>query len=76
MKTDRNLLIILLLCFTLGLAPFKPEPHIWGKIKWIIGGAVNMKVMDWFDFVLHGSPWVALIYMVLKSSIRGKEKVE
>jgi hypothetical protein len=23
-------------CVTLGLAPFFPEPHIWGKLKWIL----------------------------------------
>ena len=53
--------LILLACFTLGLAPFVPEPHIWGKIKWIVGGAVGMQAMDWFDVVLHGTPWVLLI---------------
>ncbi|MCK5703591.1 MAG: hypothetical protein KAI29_20680 [Cyclobacteriaceae bacterium] len=46
---------------TLGLAPFFPEPHIWGKILWIMGGAVGMKVLDWFDFFFHGTPWFFLI---------------
>lgn len=45
---------------TLGLAPFSPEPHIWGKLKWIWGGAVGMQPMDWFDAFLHGTPWVLL----------------
>lgn len=45
---------------TLGLAPFTP-PHIWGKIQWIAGGAHGMQPIDWFDFVLHGTPWVLLI---------------
>ena len=48
--------------FTLGLAPFRPEPHIWGKIKWIYGGANGMGPMDWFDVALHGTPWIALVY--------------
>lgn len=52
---------ILLLCLTLGLAPFFPEPHIWGKLRWVLGGGVGMAPMDWFDFVLHGFPWVLLI---------------
>ena len=52
-----------LLALTLGLAPFSPEPHIWGKIKWILGGAKGMKAMDWFDFVLHGSPWIVFIVL-------------
>ena len=46
---------------TLGLAPFLPEPHIVGKIRWILGGAVGMKAIDWFDFVLHGTPWLLFI---------------
>lgn len=57
---------VLLLCLTLGLAPFYPEPHIWGKIKWISGGAVGMQPMDWFDVVLHGFPWVLLIRLLIK----------
>jgi hypothetical protein len=46
---------------TLGLAPFVPEPHILGKLKWIVGGADGMGAMDWFDVALHGTPWAMLI---------------
>ena len=46
---------------TLGLAPFVPEPHLWGKIKWIMGGATGMQATDWFDFFFHLSPWLLLI---------------
>jgi len=53
--------IWLLLSLTLGLAPFFPEPHVWGKLKWIAGGAVGMKTMDWLDFAMHGAPWVLLL---------------
>lgn len=60
----------LLLSLTLGLAPFAPEPHIWGKVLWIAGGAKGMTVIDWFDAVLHGFPWVwllgVLIYKIFK----------
>lgn len=45
---------------TLGLAPFTP-PHIWGKLKWVAGGAEGMALMDWFDLFLHGTPWIMLI---------------
>jgi len=53
--------IILILCLTLGLAPFLPEPHILGKIRWVSGGAVGMQPMDWFDLVFHGFPWILLL---------------
>ncbi|WP_340170385.1 hypothetical protein [Lacinutrix sp.] len=46
MKLLNDYKIILLLCLTLGLAPFFPEPHLWGKLKWILGGAKSMQLKD------------------------------
>ncbi len=65
MKTINDFKLVLILSLTLGLAPFTPEPHLWGKIKWIMGGANGMQMMDWFDIVLHGTPWVLLIRLIL-----------
>ncbi len=68
-----NWKIVILLCLTLGMTPFFPEPHIWGKLKWIAGGAVGMKAMDWFDVLLHGFPFLLLLRLsILK--ITGKLK--
>ncbi len=50
----------IILALTLGLAPFYPEPHIWEKLKWIISGAEGMRLIDWLDFLMHGTPWVLL----------------
>ena len=58
---EKNLVLFLLASLSLGLAPFVPEPHIWGKLKWVFGGAVGMKQMDWFDLFFHGLPWLLLI---------------
>jgi uncharacterized membrane protein len=55
----------LILTLTLGLAPFD-EPHIWGKILWLKGGAVGMAFMDWFDLLLHGTPWIGLVYSFVR----------
>lgn len=66
-------LIPLVASLTLGLAPFLPEPHLWGKLKWVFGGAVGMTPMDWFDLLLHGSPWVWLL-VELASMIRNRRK--
>ena len=60
-KLSDNIGIFLLASLTLGLAPFSPEPHVWGKIKWVVGGAHGMQPMDWFDLLLHGLPWVLLL---------------
>lgn len=62
----KNLTLAILLCLTLGLAPFFPEPHIVGKIRWVLGGADGMAVMDWFDLFLHGSPFLFLIVILVK----------
>jgi hypothetical protein len=61
MRIFTNWKLLLLACLTLGLAPFYPEPHIWGKLKWVAGGAVGMQLMDWFDTIFHGLPWLLLI---------------
>ncbi|WP_203296322.1 hypothetical protein [Luteirhabdus pelagi] len=67
MNFFNDIKIILLLCLTLGLAPFFPEPHIWGKLRWIAGGAEGMQLMDWFDVLLHGFPFLLLLrYIVLR----------
>ncbi|WP_452231512.1 hypothetical protein [Lacinutrix sp. MEBiC02595] len=65
MKLLNDWKVIAVLCLTLGLAPFVPEPHIIGKLKWIFGGAEGMKFMDWFDVVLHGFPFVLLIRIII-----------
>lgn len=69
-KSKSKIIIALLASLTLGLAPFTPEPHIWGKIKWIAGGAAGMQAQDYFDLILHGAPWAFLIYSVFELAIK------
>jgi hypothetical protein len=70
-----NWRFVIILTLVLGLAPFVPEPHIWGKIKWIAGGAKGMGPLDWFDFVYHGIPWALLIRLIVLQ-LTGKMKKE
>lgn len=58
--TLNNWKLWLVVSLTLGLAPFVPEPHLIGKLRWLMGGAVGMKPIDWFDLVQHGFPLVLL----------------
>jgi hypothetical protein len=58
--TLNNWKLWLAVSLTLGLAPFVPEPHLIGKLRWLMGGAVGMKPIDWFDLVQHGFPFVLL----------------
>lgn len=64
-----DLTVPLLASLTLGLAPFVPEPHLIGKIRWVAGGAVGMGPMDWFDLVMHGAPVVWLAYTAVRIAL-------
>ena len=55
---------IIIACITIGFAPFTPEPHILGKLRWVAGGAVGMQPLDWFDLFLHGTPWLLLLRLI------------
>lgn len=55
-----RLVVPVLACLTLGLAPLAPEPHIVGKLRWVAGGANGMALIDWGDLAMHGAPWVWL----------------
>ncbi len=72
MKNFLSLPFLILLCLTLGLAPFTPEPHIVGKLRWVAGGAVGMGAIDWFDLFLHGTPWMLLFGKLGYLISRGK----
>jgi len=65
-KYKSQLLNALLFCVVPGLLPFSAEPHIVGKVRWVMGGAVGMQPMDYFDLFLHGSPFVYLAYVLIK----------
>ena len=62
-----------ILCLTLGLAPFYPEPHLLGKLRWIIGGAEGMQLMDWWDALMHGTPWLLAMRLIVLKFIPSKK---
>lgn len=64
MKTLNDWKFVLLMCLTLGLAPFFPAPHLIGKLQWVAGGAIGMKLMDWLDLAMHGLPWILLLRLL------------
>ena len=51
--------ILILACLTIGLAPYKP-PHFLEKLDMLIKGRL-VRPIDWFDFLMHGTPWFLLI---------------
>ena len=64
MKIDRSLRIFGVLALFLAFAPFYPEPHLIGKIEWVMGGAVGMTAMDYFDLILHGGPLLIVLFLL------------
>ncbi len=51
---------LILVALLLGLAPFFPEPHLWGKLKLLAAGELRRPI-DIFDLLLHGAPVLLLI---------------
>ena len=50
--------VVIILCLTIGLAPFSP-PHVTEKLVLLFRGELT-RPLDWFDFAMHGLPWVLL----------------
>lgn len=50
---------LIILAFTLGIAPLIPEPHIWQKVKLLASNSLVSPV-DMFDLLLHSTPWILL----------------
>jgi len=63
-----SLPLILLVCLTLGLAPFLPEPHIWEKLKMLAAGTL-VKPIDIFDLLMHGAPFVVLVLKLIRMKV-------
>ena len=73
-----NWKLFLMASLTLGLAPFNP-PHIVGKIQWILGGNAfsgehAMQSQDWFDILMHGTPWLLLLISIVLNLFALKTK--
>jgi hypothetical protein len=76
-KTMKNILlwvdqanwgVVIVLCATLGLAPFSP-PHIVEKLSMLVKGNL-VKPLDWFDLFFHGVPWVLLILKIMSLFVK------
>lgn len=66
----RPWMLPLVASLSLGLAPFTPEPHVVGKLRWVAGGAVGMGWIDVADLALHGAPWLWLAAVVVRTARR------
>ena len=58
------LTLLAVLCVTLGLAPFLPEPHVLEKLGMLFTGTLTAPV-DMLDLAFHGLPWALLVLKLL-----------
>ncbi len=64
-----SLTTVLLICATIGLAPFVP-PHVVEKLQMLFSGNLT-KPIDIFDLVMHGAPWVLLLAKLARMATSG-----
>jgi hypothetical protein len=55
----------------MGLAPFRPQPHLWEKLNMLVAGTLTRPI-DIFDLFLHSF----LILLVIIKLIRYAKKPE
>ncbi|MBE0575666.1 MAG: RND transporter [Desulfuromonadales bacterium] len=48
----------------LGLAPFRPEPHLLEKLRMLAEGQL-IRPVDIFDLILHGAPLLLVLGKLL-----------
>jgi len=65
--------VLIVLCLTLGLAPFTPEPHVWEKMKLLAAGELTAPI-DVFDLLMHGLPFVLLFIKVMVKVTRREDQ--
>jgi len=65
--------VIFIIALFLALAPFLPEPHLWQKLKMLVGGTL-VKQIDIFDLVWHGAPLVILVLKLIRLSSQKKSQ--
>ena len=63
--------IFLVAALTLGLAPFTPEPHVWEKLKMLVGGTLVQPV-DIFDLLMHGTPILLLAAKLVRVAVKAR----
>jgi len=64
--------LLIVLCLTLGLAPFTPEPHLLEKLKMLAAGELARPV-DIFDLLMHGAPWLLLVFKLYLLITKSKQ---
>jgi len=57
--------VLIPIALLLGLAPFRPKPHLVEKLQMLAQGTLA-KPIDVFDLLLHGIPILVLLLKVIR----------
>lgn len=57
--------VLIPIALLLGLAPFRPKPHLVEKLQMLAQGTLA-KPIDVFDLLLHGIPVLVLLLKVIR----------
>ena len=73
-RSSLPLSLLIVICLTLGLAPFTPEPHFLEKLKMLIEGE-EVRPIDIFDLALLATPWVLLDFkLYLLTTVKTRDQ--
>lgn len=61
--------VAILAAFTLGLAPFSPEPHIVEKLRMLFQGTLK-RPLDIFDLIMHATPFLLVLAKLVRQVLR------
>lgn len=67
------MVVLLILCVLLGLAPFVPEPHIVEKLRMLSQGNLK-KPIDIFDLLYHAAPFILLTIKLIRLKTGGSSQ--
>ena len=72
----RNPMVYLLpVAIVMALAPFRPEPHLFEKLRMLFGGQLS-KPIDIFDLFMHGAPLLLVAVKLLLGRASSREKTK
>ncbi len=66
---------LLPVAIVMALAPFRPEPHLFEKLRMLFGGQLS-KPIDIFDLFMHGAPLLLVAVKLLLGRASSREKTK
>ena len=67
--------VIIILAIWMGLAPFRPMPHLLEKLNMLLNGSLS-KPIDIFDLFFHLAPALILLLKLFRSLTRRHIKTD